>query len=229
MKFHTDDKEYDTGRCITPSSTIVDDASGIESIHNSGSGREIDNGCFSLRCLLKLVVLPLVVLTVATSLVVYFVGGNQALPTSLQGILPDIELYRNEDPLMGEVYTWEATNGNQAGLELTLLNCLDSEWHHFFETAVEQWDNGIPDSLTLNTELGSPDPACTRLMGVMKLCNGNYGGDTGWKGVNEVFLQDEYIVSSTAKMNDFFFSGASDDPKRQYTMCHEIGEFPLCL
>lgn len=216
------DKEYDTGFSTSASSDSIED--GVEQVHRDKNANDgSSSGKSSLCCFLKMIVAPLVNLIVATSLVVYFIGGNEALPQSFQGIIPDIDLFRNEDPLNGEVYLWSGKSGNQGGLELTMLNCLDPEWHPFFDTAVEQWDNGSPDSLALTASVRSPDPACTRLTGVMKVCNGNYG-ETGWKGVNEVFLQNDVIVSSTAKMNEFFFGGSNDDPKRQYTMCHEIGK-----
>jgi len=248
------DKEFDTGNS-TDSSDGSRSPSSSETTTPTGS-----NSCpYSLGCILKRVIAPVVVLIVATSLTVYFIGGNEALPPSLQGIVPDLDLFRDEDPLNGEVYAW-SSSATSGGLELTLLNALDTEWHPFFDTAVEQWENGSPDSLTLTTQVSSPDPQCTRLMGVMKVCNGDYGETVsgtmniwfcwlnvclhslhgelsywpliwfliflpqGWKGVNEIILQNEQIVSSVAKMNEYFFGGSSDDAKRQYTMCHEIGK-----
>lgn len=49
-------------------------------------------------------------------------------------------------------------------------------------------------------------------------------GDTKWRGINKILLTDGYIFASTAKMNEYYFTGTSDtDAQRQYTMCHEIG------
>lgn len=55
----------------------------------------------------------------------------------------------------------------------------------------------------------------------MKVCNGDYG-DTRWKGINQVLISNGWIISSIAKMNEFYLGSASFD-QRQYTMCHEIG------
>jgi hypothetical protein len=55
----------------------------------------------------------------------------------------------------------------------------------------------------------------------MKVCNGNYG-DTRWRGINQVLMTNGYIVSSSAKMNEYYLYESNDDQK-QYTMCHEMG------
>jgi len=100
---------------------------------------------------------------------------------------------------------------------------LDDDWHEYFDIAVQDWDNGTPDSLTLSTKLDTPDSQCSPVDGVMKVCNGNYG-ETGWKGINEVSFQGRTILASVAKMNEAYFEGSQDsENKRQYTMCHEIG------
>jgi len=230
----TDSKEYDTGGGTNNNnnnnssrSTSSDDDNCLEACAKIERDVRGDDdrteSKYTPCCLLKMVVAPVAFLIAATSLLLYFLGGNSALPQSLQGIVPDLELFRTEDPLMGELYAWRSSGGasNAGGLELTLLNCLDDEWHPFFDVAVEQWDNGSPDTLTLNTLLRSPDPTCTRLMGVLKVCNGDYGA-TDWIGVNEILIENDLIVSSTAKMNEYHFGGSGDDPKRQYTMCHEL-------
>jgi hypothetical protein len=177
---------------------------------------------WSFGCALKRVVLPLVALAVLITLIAYFVGGNE----TIQSIIPDSVLaFRQEDPFDGDIYSWRSAGSNaMRGLELTLINALDTEWHPFFDLAVEQWDNGSPDTLTLSTQTRPPDPSCSPVTGLMKVCNGDYGA-TGWKGVNELLLRfDNTIASSVAKMNEHFFAGARDDDKRQYTMCHEIGK-----
>ena len=94
----------------------------------------------------------------------------------------------------------------------------------FFDQAVSDWNNGDPDVLTLTSSVAGYDPDCTPIDGVMKVCNNDYG-DTGWYGINEISSIGKEIVSSVAKMNDYYFT---DDPsdladRRQYTMCHEMG------
>ena len=57
----------------------------------------------------------------------------------------------------------------------------------------------------------------------MKVCNGDYG-DTGWRGINELILTDKnQIVSSVAKMNEYYLTSSTSALDKQYTMCHEIG------
>mmetsp|Transcript_24552 Transcript_24552/g.36011 ORF Transcript_24552/g.36011 Transcript_24552/m.36011 type:complete len:483 (-) Transcript_24552:171-1619(-) len=119
----------------------------------------------------------------------------------------------------GEHVAWKNRGGD--GLELTLVNALDEHWHPFFNMAVQDWDNGTPDALALRTQKTDAESFCTPIVGKMKVCNGNYGS-TGWKGVNEIVLQNDWITQSIAKMNEFYLAGGSDG-ERQYTMCHEIG------
>jgi hypothetical protein len=117
---------------------------------------------------------------------------------------------------------WDNGPGH-AGLELELVNALDDSWTQEFETVVADWDNGDPDALTLTTRKISVDNACSRLDGVMKVCNGNYG-ETGWLGINQIISQikTNLILSSVAKMNEHYLNNA-DFFERQYAMCHEIG------
>jgi hypothetical protein len=71
------------------------------------------------------------------------------------------------------------------------------------------------------------DASCTPIDGLMKVCNHDFG-DSGWYGINEAMVMQQEIVSSVAKMNDFYFTSAME-ARRQYTMCHEVGhgEFDL--
>ena len=96
--------------------------------------------------------------------------------------------------------------------------------HTYFNEAVNDWDSGSPDLLTLTSSVAGYDPGCSAIDGAMKVCNNDYG-DTGWYGVNEILAIDLMIVSSVAKMNDYYFpaDGTEMPERRQYTMCHEIG------
>jgi hypothetical protein len=102
-----------------------------------------------------------------------------------------------------------------------MVNALDDTWQDEFKLAIDDWENGTPDPLTLTVTRGEVDYVCTQQDGVQKVCSGNYG-DTGWLGINEILKIREEIQSSVAKMNEYYLRNA-DNPKRQYTMCHEIG------
>lgn len=127
------------------------------------------------------------------------------------------------DPFVGDNTTnvWTGTNG-EGGLQLELWNALDDTWQGEFAEAVSDWDGCNPDALSLSTTRVEVDNACTQADGVMKVCNGNYG-ETGWLGINEILktVPDSIIVSSIAKMNEYYLNNAGYD-ERLYTMCHEV-------
>lgn len=77
------------------------------------------------------------------------------------------------------------------------------------------------DALVLTAERVEVDYNCNRIDGVMVVCNANFG-ETGWVGINENAIMDNIIVSSVAKMNEYYLRNAEFDHRR-YTMCHEIG------
>jgi hypothetical protein len=120
-----------------------------------------------------------------------------------------------------DAYRWESPQ--QSGLELTVLNALTDDWQQAFQTAMSEWDDGQPDTLTLQSERVDVDVECEPLTGLLKVCNGDYG-ETDWLGLNAILfdMERKWILMSTAKMNEFFLSRASA-AQRQYTMCHEIG------
>lgn len=132
----------------------------------------------------------------------------------------------NEDPYVGDssMHAWK-TNGY--GLSLVLYNALDDEWQTEFSAAVEDWsESTILDLTAVQVDV---DHNCTRVEGLMKVCNGNFG-DSGWLGINEIEMEVQdgsdvgYIISSVAKMNEYYLKNAVYE-SRQYTMCHEIGTF----
>jgi hypothetical protein len=127
----------------------------------------------------------------------------------------------DNDPSLGSnaTNTWE---NKGSGIQLKLLNALDETWQDEFVMAVADWD--ASNSLTLTTQDVTPESACSHQDDVMKVCNGNYG-KTGWLGINEIMSTAQEggtIVSSVAKMNEFYLMN-SDQDERQYTMCHELG------
>jgi len=123
-------------------------------------------------------------------------------------------------------------------LRLKIANALTSDWDEYFTMAIEDWEgaarvDGDADVLSLQTERLEADPACTPIEGVMKVCNNDYGA-TGWEGINECLIMGDFIISSVAKMNEYYLhpdkfmgllqgSTATIQDKRRYTMCHEIG------
>jgi len=130
-----------------------------------------------------------------------------------------------DDPWQGEtdVTLWKEKyiERNGGGLTLTIVNNLNDKWQEEFEVAVADWKRS--DALTLTVEKGSADKGCTREQGVMVVCNDNFG-DTGWVGINEneVETGSNRIISSLAKMNEYYLRNANFY-HRQFTMCHEIG------
>lgn len=174
--------------------------------------------------------LCLAVIGVSIWLSIYYLGDRDSLPEQLPDLpedlgnyLPLLELFNREDPFSNvnpsDANRWP---NDGSGLDLLLINSLDSVWYEFFDLAVQEWDNGSPDSLTLKTEMGTPNPECPSVDGAMNVCNGDYG-ETDWKGINTILMSSGWITTSSAKMNDHFFVSDSDSDKRQYTMCHEIG------
>jgi hypothetical protein len=127
----------------------------------------------------------LAVIGVSIWLSIYYLGDRNSLPDQLPDLntyLPDLELFHKEDPFANV----NESDANQwpndgSGLDLQLINCLDSIWYDYFDIAVQEWDNGSPDALTLSTEIGTPESECTSVDGVLKVCNGDYG-ETDWKG-----------------------------------------------
>jgi hypothetical protein len=172
----------------------------------------------SFCCICQRVVTPLVLLSILILFLIYFFGNSN----KLQRIPGAAVLFASED--LGEQYVWKGTTG-EGGLTLNIINALDTQWYTYFDTAVSDWDNGTPDALTLTSEVASaPDPDCTTVEGVLKMCNNDYGA-TDWMGINEVLNYGNEIAGSTGMMNDHYFgtSAFGDSDKRQYTMCHEMG------
>ena len=142
----------------------------------------------------------------------------------LDGLSDDLfaELYGG-DPMLGDNVTinWDEqyVQRNDGGLHLTLQNALDDTWQSEFEAAVADWQES--DALQLTTERVAVDYNCNRVDGVMVVCNANFG-KTGWVGINENSILGDVVVSSVAKMNEYYLRNADFDHRR-FTMCHEIG------
>jgi hypothetical protein len=168
------------------------------------------------RCLSCLLMLALVG-AAAALLLYFFVGADD-----VKNFIPDPNQFRQEDPFNNankdDANLWRTKGG--VGLELVVVNALDDEWHPYFLTAVDEWDSGTPDTLSLTIENSSPDSTCNAIDGKLKVCNGNYGA-TNWRGINKILLENGWIYSSAARMNEYYVTD-NDDDQRQYTMCHEV-------
>ena len=129
----------------------------------------------------------------------------------------------DSDPKLGDntTYLWQSDfiDSSNGGLHLTLKNALDDNWQTEFEQAVSDWQES--DALVLQTERVDVDHSCTPVDGYMVVCNANFGA-TGWVGINENSIVRDVIVSSVAKMNEYYLMNAEYDHRR-FTMCHEIG------
>jgi hypothetical protein len=132
------------------------------------------------------------VIAVSIWLSIYYLGDRNSLPEQLPKLpedlrdyLPDIELFHKEDPFfnVSEADANRWPNNDGSGLDLHLINALDDFWYDYFDLAVQEWDSGSPDALTLSSEVAQADSECTTVDGVIKVCNGDYG-ETDWKGRN---------------------------------------------
>eukprot|EP00547_Thalassionema_nitzschioides_P008039 CAMPEP_0194204784 /NCGR_PEP_ID=MMETSP0156-20130528/4223_1 /TAXON_ID=33649 /ORGANISM="Thalassionema nitzschioides, Strain L26-B" /LENGTH=1164 /DNA_ID=CAMNT_0038930891 /DNA_START=143 /DNA_END=3637 /DNA_ORIENTATION=- len=168
------------------------------------------------KCTVKRVIPFLIIAVVAVGTVIGVVvgftgGGGTDVPYG-----PYI-LQEEEDPFAGRGSSkW---NVRGIGLRLVVQNALSDVWESAFSTAINEWE--ATDYLELQVEETRHDPACEAVSGVLKVCNANYG-ETKWRGLNQVVLQNNFIISSVAMLNEFYLRHADDD-QRQYTMCHEIG------
>ena len=190
-------------------------------------------------CLGKLftcVILPAIIIGGGGGLVYYFLSDDENFQNAAkdtgnaakdkgQDLLDkfkNLTLFKAEDPFV-DINGTAAWDNEGEGLKLTVVNNLNSQWHDIFYQSVAQWDDGSPDSMTLVIEEGQPDTECAPVDGILKVCDGDYG-ETDWKGINTVLIDDRNVIlASAARMNEFFLPETSDVSEREYTMCHEIG------
>lgn len=166
------------------------------------------SGCCS--CILTIATLAIIA-GLAVFLAVYLTGSespSDLIPEDFHpgDYIPSWEDFFREDPFNAttpeEANRWKGTR-NSGGLTLELVNALEDRWYPFFDLAVQDWENGSPDVLSLSVSYDTVDPDCYPISGKMKVCNGNYG-DTGWKGINVVSLINDEIIESSAKMNEYY-------------------------
>lgn len=171
------------------------------------------------------IIIAIIVICVVFILYITLFSGKGADPLDPASWLPG---YPESDPSLGSVgdnNLWKplSTQDPNTGLSLQVLNNLQagSDWHDYLKSSIYEWDSGTPDAVTLKIRSMTWDPECRAVRRAMKVCNANYG-PTDWRGVNQILLQDEYIITSLAKMNDYYLEG-TNRAQKQYTMCHELG------
>ncbi|KAI2512283.1 hypothetical protein MHU86_2159 [Fragilaria crotonensis] len=186
------------------------------SVYQVKAGTSSGRKTWTCRRMVALV-LPIIVVFAAVAGLVYMLSGNSGQTAS-----PSSPAFQDQDPFNG-VNTGNANRWNNkgAGLQLEVLNALESKWDALFSVAIKNWDSGNPDALTLSVSKVSVDKDCSQVTGKLKVCNGDYG-DTKWRGINQVIISNGFIVSSSARLNEFYLATA-DESQRQYTICHEIG------
>lgn len=192
-------------------------------------------------------VIPIILLIGSAIGLVIATGNVEKLKPEILDDL--IKILNNKDILESDPFAgggspllrWD--NGGSGGLNIEILRAVSANWETTFEDAVFDWDNGNPNAVTLTTvpiayefncdqvigeysiqQFGVCRPSDSNVVsyfvGKIKVCDGDYG-ETKWRGINE-FTQDTstgFIVSSSAKMNDFYLLDAGEDA-RLYTMCH---------
>jgi predicted metalloprotease len=177
-----------------------------ENISGKGSNHEIPSAEKRIRwyrlATIGFVVVTLIALVIGLSM--SFLGTPNPFRWFQHGVAPSVN-----DTARWETYGF-------SGLELTVENALEDRWTPYFQEYIAQWDQGTPDSLKLSTTRVSTDSSCQPSLGVVKVCNGDYG-DTDWLGVTFNLIQDGVIVLSTIKINDHHLDGMNDDD-RKYTM-----------
>jgi hypothetical protein len=165
-----------------------------------------------------------VICAVALAVGLYFGLFNEEDIETVTGIdVPTLPPAFYNDPYAGTPQNatakWDANGMN--GLSLEIYNACSDDWDSLFAEAVNDWDSGAPDALTLTTQKVDRDLKCEFVEGLMKVCNDDYG-DTGWRGINEYLTQNDVIGMSVARMNEYYLANAPEQ-ERLYTMCHEVG------
>ena len=104
--------------------------------------------------------------------------------------------FEDEDPWEGlkpgDVVKWN--NGGSGGLEMDMIDALDSKWEDIFHSVVADWDNGSPRSLKLSTQKQGADPECEPVDNKSKVCNSNYG-DTQVSTVTLILISLAFSVA----------------------------------
>ena len=108
-----------------------------------------------------------------------------------------------------------------------------SKWLPLYLTAGEnsfdEWNDDPQSPLVMNDlgEDNTKDSAtCDPRAGEILVCSDEYGSNTGWVGIAQIWPSGTRITRANAKMNDSFYEY---DPfyntpsQREFVMCHEVG------
>lgn len=123
---------------------------------------------------------------------------------------------------------WQQTEG----LTIPITNALDPVYNSYFYTAIRNWEAasqyGAKNSVRFVVSTMPPssiDISLTNcregVYGETIICSHNYEA-TAWASLQINISEDDYIVKSIIKVNDYYMKHASDKYK-QYALCHEIG------
>jgi hypothetical protein len=206
--FSIDDKLQTSSRDILDKDSERDDL------------QDTDNGKWRFRVSDAVWFLVIVALAVTAWKV-----GTQVLKNEEEGPSTSIDWTTFADPREGNAsqVSWPSQGGQ--GIALEVLNAADESWDKWIELTVSDWDHGDSniDPLSLTITRVERDINCTQVEGKIKLCNGDYG-ETQWRGLNDLvfIVQTSQIVSSAARLNEWYLQKESDDQKL-YTVCHELG------
>ncbi|KAL7535150.1 hypothetical protein ACHAWF_005072 [Thalassiosira exigua] len=192
-------------------------------------GAQSDDRCSKIRYYGLRVLLSTLLACIAMIIYLTIFGKNISDGLDPASWLPG---YPEKDPglgTVGEHNLWRPLRDEKGeiieghGLSLTILNNLrsGSDWNEYLTTTLSEWDRGIPDAVSFGIRTIARDPDCRAVRRAMKVCNADYG-PTEWRGVNQILLQDDMIVTSLAKVNDYYLEG-TNRAQKMYTMCHEFG------
>ncbi len=166
-------------------------------------------------------IIPLCIILGASVGLMFATGNGSIITDKIDGLIYTFENSEIMDPFIGGTAPHWPENGN--GLRITIINALSDSWQVTFTLATADWSLGEPDAVAITEEIGIHDPDCEAPDGKVVVCNGDYG-DSKWRGVNEAMTLGRDLISSSARMNEYYLLNM-DKGAWQYTMCHEIGVF----
>ncbi len=170
-------------------------------------------------------IIPVFIILGASVGLMFATGNGSIITDKIDDLIYTFENSEIMDPFIGGSAPHWQDNGN--GLRVTIINQLSDPWQVTFTLATADWSLGDPDAVEITEEIGVYDKDCEAPDGFIAVCNGDYE-DSKWRGVNEAMTLGKFLISSTARMNEFYLMNL-DKGAWQYTMCHEIGAFRSVL
>mmetsp|Transcript_24419 Transcript_24419/g.44169 ORF Transcript_24419/g.44169 Transcript_24419/m.44169 type:complete len:387 (-) Transcript_24419:39-1199(-) len=161
---------------------------------------------FSIACVL-----------VATAIVVVMVTNREGDQDQNQNQNQNQD--QDQEIAIRDFLEWPTTG--HGGLTLTVLNALDDKWISIFDNSIHDWDNGNPDSLTLEIVKIPHEVDCRPAISRVKVCNGDYG-KTDWIGIITIRLRNDHVVDASIRLNDYHLD-KREESWRILAMCHELG------